>query len=479
MRLEVPTHRVNERKARIAPERLGSSQFRRRHHLKYAYVAGAMYKGIASKELVVRMGKAGLIGFLGTGGMKFSRMESDIRFIQSESQGNQVYGLNLLASPFKPDLEMATVDLLLRHGVPRVEAAAFTQITAALVRYRVSGLSVGSNGEIQIPHLILAKVSRPEVAEQFLSPPPIALLQRLAESGEITRREADLAQSIPMADDICVEADSGGHTDRGVLQALLPTILQRRDEVTQKHGYRFPICVGAAGGIGTPHAVAASFILGADFVLTGSVNQCTVEAGTSDAVKDLLQQANVQDTDIVPAGDMFEMGGKVQVFKRGLLFPARAKKLYDLYRQYNSLDEIDAQTRTQIETRYFKRSFAEVYSETRDYYLRWMPELIERAERDPKQKMALIFRWYLVHTNRLALRGEPNDKVDYQIHCGPALGAFNQWVKGSPLEHWRHRHVDEIAERLMIGAAQLLDERFHHFQNTAESGREVPTFRTI
>src|SRR6202171_1641228 len=95
-----------------------------------------------------------------------------------------------------------------------------------------------------------------------------------------------------------------------------------------------------------PPAVAASFILGADFVLTGSVNQCTVEAGTSDAVKDLLQHANVQDTDIVPAGDMFEMGGKVQVFKRGLLFPARAKKLYDLYRQYNSLDEIDAQTRS-------------------------------------------------------------------------------------------------------------------------------------
>jgi trans-AT polyketide synthase/acyltransferase/oxidoreductase domain-containing protein len=209
------------------------------------------------------------------------------------------------------------------------------------------------------------------------------------------------------------------------------------------------------------------------------VNQCTVEAGTSDAVKDLLQQANVQDTDIVPAGDTFEMGGKVQVFKRGLLFPARAKKLYDLYRQYNSLDEIDAQTRSQIESRYFKRSFAEVYAETRDYYLRLMPEVIERAERDPKQKMALIFRWYLVHTNRLALRGDPDNKVDYQIHCGPALGAFNQWVKGSALEHWRHRHVDEIAEHLMIGAAKILDERFHHFQSTAEAERGKQTFRTL
>jgi trans-AT polyketide synthase/acyltransferase/oxidoreductase domain-containing protein len=74
--------------------------------------------------------------------------------------------------------------------------------------------------------------------------------------------------------------------------------------------------------------------------------------------------------------------------------------------------------------------------------------------------MALIFRWYLVHTNRLALRGDPAQKVDYQIHCGPALGAFNQWVKGTALEPWRQRHVDKIAEQLMIGAAKLLDERF-------------------
>jgi trans-AT polyketide synthase, acyltransferase and oxidoreductase domains len=470
---------IHHKEPRISPEQLGSPVFRQRHRVKYAYVAGAMYKGIASKELVIAMGRASLLGFLGTGGLKFDRIESDLRSIQSQLLGKGVYGLNLLASPFKPDLEESTVDILLRHGVPRVEAAAFTQITPALVRYRVSGLSIGPNGAIKIPHLVLAKVSRPEVAEQFLSPPPPALVQRLAESRAITRVEADLARLIPMADDLCVEADSGGHTDRGVLQALLPVILQLRDELAQKHSYRLPICVGAAGGLGTPHAVAAAFILGADFVLTGSVNQCTVEAGTSDAVKDLLQQANVQDTDIVPAGDMFEMGGKVQVFKRGLLFPARAKKLYDLYRQYSSLDQIDAQTRSQIENRYFKRSFAEVYAETKDYYLRVMPEIIERAERDPKQKMALIFRWYLVHTNRLALRGDPDDKVDYQIHCGPALGAFNQWVKGSALEQWRHRHVDEIAERLMIGAAELLDDRFHRLQNTVEAVREEQTFTTL
>ena len=49
--------------------------------------------------------------------------------------------------------------------------------------------------------------------------------------------------------------------------------------------------LGAAGGLGVPEAVAAAFVLGADFVLTGSINQCTAECGTSERVKDMLQQA--------------------------------------------------------------------------------------------------------------------------------------------------------------------------------------------
>src|SRR3984885_803443 len=444
----------------VSPEELGSPSFRSRHRLRYAYLAGSMYKGIASKELVVRMGKAGLLGFLGTGGLALERIESDLLFIQHELRESGAYGLNLLASPMQPGLDEATVDLYLRLQVPRIEAAAFTQITAALVRYRAKGLTLNREGTIHIPNKILAKVSRPEVAEQFLSPPPDALVRRLVESGKITTQEASLVQRLPMADEICVEADSAGHTDRGVLHTLLPVMLRLRNQVVKSYDYPIHIYVGAAGGIGTPEAIAAAFVLGADFVLTGSINQCTVEAGTSEAVKDLLQEADVQDMDIVPAGDMFEFGAKVQVFKKGLLFPARAKKLYDLYRQCDSLEQIAPSTRAQLETRYFKRSFAEIFAETKEYYQRVLPQVIERAERDPKQKMALVFRWYFIHTNRLALRGDPAEKVDYQIHCGPALGALNKWIKGTGLEDWRNRHVDEIGIRLMRAAAQFLDDRF-------------------
>ncbi len=60
----------------------------------------------------------------------------------------------------------------------------------------------------------------------------------------------------------------------------------------------------------------------------------------SDSVKDLLQDINIQDTDYAPAGDMFEIGAKVQVLKKGVFFPARAGKLFMLYNHYNALEEI-------------------------------------------------------------------------------------------------------------------------------------------
>ena len=113
----------------------------------------------------------------------------------------------------------------------------------------------------------------------------------------------------------------------------------------------------------------------------------------------------------------------------------------------------------QIEEKYFGRPLSEIWDETRGFYLRAAPEEVSKAETNPKHKMALIFRWYFVHTMRLAVSGDISRKVDFQIHCGPALGAFNQWLEGGPLEDWRNRHVADIAERLMTATAETLNER--------------------
>lgn len=444
----------------ITAESLGNQEFKKDYRLKYAYLTGAMVKGIASKELVVKMGKAGMMGYFGTGGLQLPKIEEAIQFIQRELKEEQAYGMNLLHNLNQPSLEEDTVDLFLKYGIKRVEAAAFLQITPALVKYRLKGLQRDAQGRILTTHKVMAKISRPEVAQVFLSPAPERIVKKLLEEKKISQAEADMAKEVPMADDICVEADSGGHTDMGIMLVLLPTIIRQRNELRDKYQYTKSVRIGAAGGIGTPEAAATAFMLGADFILTGSINQCTVEADTSEVAKDILQQLNVQDTDYAPAGDMFELGAKVQVVRKGVFFPARANKLYDLYRHYNSLDEIDDKTKQQIQNKYFHRSFEEVYAETKAYYSQHQPEEIEKAERNPKHKMALIFKWYFVQTMRLARQGSTEQKVDYQIHCGPALGAFNQWVKGTPMENWRNRHVDEIADKLMQATAEFLNERF-------------------
>jgi trans-AT polyketide synthase/acyltransferase/oxidoreductase domain-containing protein len=449
----------------ITPESLGSESFKKDYNIKYAYVTGAMYRGIASKELIVKIGKAGMMGFLGTGSLSLKDVEASIQYIQKELTDGQAYGMNLLCNLISPQMEEETVDLYLKYGIRNVEAAAYMQLTPALVRYRLAGLRKGEDGKVIADNKIIGKISRPEVAEHFLRPAPERIVAKLVEAGKVTKEAVELAKHVPMADDLCAEADSGGHTDMGVMVALLPAIQKQRDTIMAEYNYPKAVRVGAAGGIGTPEAAAAAFTLGADFIVTGSINQCTPEAGTSAPVKDLLQQCNIQDTDYAPAGDMFEIGAKVQVLKKGLFFAARANKLYELYKFYNSIDEIDEKTKKQIQEKYFKKSFNDIWEETKAYFKDRQPEELAKAEQNPKHKMALIFRWYFGYTTNLAMSGSDASRVDYQVHCGPALGAFNQWVKGTELEDWHNRHVDTIAEKLMQDTAALLTNFFTRLQH--------------
>lgn len=448
----------------IKSEHLGNHEFKKIYGLKYAYIAGSMYRGISSKEVVIAMGKAGFLGFLGTGGMNFDEMATNIKFIQEKLSLGEPYGMNLLCNLYRPEIEMETVKLFLNYKISCIEASAFMQITPALVFYRLSGLSQDNQGSIKCVHKIIAKVSRPEVAQAFMSPAPEAIVSKLVATGLITREQADLSRKIPMSQDICLEADSGGHTDQGVALVLLPSIQSLRKEIMEKFHYAELIRLGLAGGIGTPQAAAAAFIMGADFILTGSINQCTVEAKISDDVKNLLQEINIQDTEYVPAGDMFEIGAKVQVLKKGVFFPARANKLYMLYTHYGSLEEIPETIKKQIEEKYFKKSFEAVWKEIRiDYLSKNREEEIQKAEQNPKLKMALTFRWYFKHSSQITFLGSEENRMDYQIHTGPALGAFNQWVKGTALESWRNRYVDKIGEKIMVETAQLLTQKFSEF----------------
>jgi PfaD family protein len=267
-----------------------------------------------------------------------------------------------------------------------------------------------------------------------------------------------------MAEDITAEADSGGHTDNRSAISLLPTMIVLRDELTETYQYKKPPCVGLAGGIATPESAAAAFALGAAYILTGSINQSCVEAGTSETVRNMLSEASQADVTMAPAADMFEMGVKVQVLKRGTMFPLRAAKLYELYSTYDRLEDIPEKQKKILERDFFGRSLHDEWQHTKDYFARMEPKQIERGEQNPKHKMALVFRSYLGQSSNWAISGDPLRKIDYQIWCGPAMGAFNQWVKGSFLEKSETRKTVTVAMNLLYGAAVVTRVNWLRFQ---------------
>ncbi|MDF1661310.1 MAG: PfaD family polyunsaturated fatty acid/polyketide biosynthesis protein [Planctomycetota bacterium] len=435
-------------------QNLGSSEFCDEHGLDFPYVAGAMANGIASVELVEAVGKAGMLGFFGSAGLSPERVEDSLKRLKA-SLGDRPFGANLIHSPNEPDLEDRIVDLYLKHELRLVSASAYMGLTLPVVRYRVTGIHRNADGEIVAPNKIVAKVSRVEVATQFFSPPPPRLLKELVEQGVITQDQAELAAEIPMAGDLTAEADSGGHTDNRPAVSLVPTMVALAARLGAQFGYAQRLRVGAAGGIATPASAAAAFAMGADFLVTGTINQACIESGSSNFVRQMLVNAGQADTAMAPAADMFEMGVKVQVLKRGTMFAMRAQKLYDTYKAYGSLEEIPAAERASIEKMLLRASFEESWASTKAFFELRDPRQVERANRDPKHKMALVFRSYLGLSSRWANAGEPSRKLDYQVWCGPAMGAFNEWVKGSFLEQAANRNVVAVAMNLLYGAAVL------------------------
>ena len=390
-----------------------------------------------------------LLSFLSVGGRPLNDIEADIKWLKQKASGS--WGVNYIHHFNQPEKEMKLMQLLLRYNITLIEASSFMSITKELVQYRVSGLEKVGN-KTHCHHHIIAKLSHPKVSEAFLSPPPKKYLTELLNEGAISSQQATLATSIPMADAITIEGDSGGHTSQGLSLAIFPTLHAFKNTIETQHNYTQDIFIGLGGGIGTPHAINAAFSLGADYVMSGSINQCTLEAATSSLVKELLCEASIQDFSYAPAGDMFEIGAKVHVYKKGILFPVRANHLYQLYQHYNNIEDIPSSVKARLENDYFQAPLTTVWEEIERYSLKKNHNNHSHTLHS-KRKMALIFKTYFRNSSQYAIKGMEKEKLNFQIHSSPAIAAFNQWAKMSPLNDWKKRSVSDISLRLLESAS--------------------------
>lgn len=105
-------------------------------------------------------------------------------------------------------------------------------------------------------------------------------------------------------------------------------------------------------------------------------------------------------------------------------------------------------------------TIGEVWNETKDFYINRLndPAKIARAEQAPKLKMSMAFRWYLGNSSRWANIGDASRTLDYQIWCGPAIGSFNEFIKGSFLDPVVSKVYPDVVQtnlHLLRGACYL------------------------
>ena len=114
-----------------------------------------------------------------------------------------------------------------------------------------------------------------------------------------------------------------------------------------------------------------------------------------------------------------------------------------------------------LEKQAFKKSVGAIWEETKQFFEERDPTELTQALSNPKRKMALVFRWYLGKSSLWAIHATEGSLINAQIWCGQSMGAFNEWVNGSPMEDPSNRHVSEVAFRLLDEAASLYQDMFN------------------
>ncbi|MEU7791924.1 acyltransferase domain-containing protein [Micromonospora tulbaghiae] len=389
------------------PRPAGSSGLRADYGIRYACLAGSSPFGVTSPAFLRRLSGAGLLGFFGAQGLTLP----EIRAALAELRDVRRYGV---AWPSGGD-ERALCDLYLAHDVRHVEVAGpLAVVSPQLVRFR--------HGDG--PRQVLVRAPDLATAVRFLRPADPATVRALAAAGHLDGASAGAAAREAVATDVAVERDA---------HALVPALVALRDR--EAPGAR----IGVAG-VGTPAAVAAAFALGADFVVTTTVNQCTAEAATSDAAKDLLAALDVTDVREAPDPDLFELGARSPVAHRGTLFAARAEELYRMFLRYDRLADVGPRRLAELERTHFGRPLDEVRAD------------LGVAGRDDRGVLASVCAAYCREATAAALRGTPGQRLNYRVPASTDVGAFNRLVAAEPLADWRARHAELVTERLLSEA---------------------------
>ncbi len=234
----------------LPPERLGAPGFRREFGARFAVTAPASDLALAQAF--------GDFGALASVIPPTRPQEAEMTLARAHRAfGGRLFALRVRRDSARPEAAEAMAELWARRGGRLLEAEGFEAPSLALTLWRAETLSRDAEGTAVSPRRLIARVSDPASAEAFLRPAPRHLLDQLLARGQIDAERRDLALRLPMADAVIAAGGSGAWPTL----PLLARVLRLRETLCGPQDW--PL-VGAAGGAGSPQALAALFAMGAD-----------------------------------------------------------------------------------------------------------------------------------------------------------------------------------------------------------------------
>ncbi|MEU7693428.1 ACP S-malonyltransferase [Microbispora hainanensis] len=248
---------------RVRTERLGAATFRRDYGTRLACAALENASAAGSADEVTRTARRGVLAFLGVDGLPAGDVERAVQRLRRDLGPAAPYGVALDGRRVAggDEVDQGRVGLFLRYGVRflHVTLGHLTQAPPELVRFRFAGAYRDAAGLPVAPNRLVVRVAAPDLVERLMRPPAEPLLAELSARGALTPAEVEVARGLPVSEDVCLDCSSDGPG----LEVRLPEALRRRDEAVAACGHHIRVGVVCA----TPEAVAAAFVLGADFVV--------------------------------------------------------------------------------------------------------------------------------------------------------------------------------------------------------------------
>jgi NAD(P)H-dependent flavin oxidoreductase YrpB (nitropropane dioxygenase family) len=256
------------------------------------------------RDVVVAVSKAGGFGVFGAAGTPPDRLETELAWIDEHIDG-MPYGVDLIIPNKMVGKDEKLSKSALVDMVPRGHRRFARDIleahdidTADLTEERLqSGTGLGTNLRTSgAKDLLNVAFAHPiKLIANALGVPPKMMLDMGKERGIavaalLGTKQHAIAQ-VQAGVDLLVVAggEAGGHTGQVSTMVLVPEV----HEAIQPHG---DVPILAAGGIATGGQMAAAMAMGAEGAWCGSVWLTTVEAETSEVVKEKMLAASSSDT---------------------------------------------------------------------------------------------------------------------------------------------------------------------------------------